>query len=202
MDSRHTCSSLLLTQDKQTRPTPPPHTHARTHTTAFTGFLTYCTQTSGIYTLQIKQTHTHTGLHTNKIKHTPNRKQAGERCRERRASRFEEFTESGRAGWKLTGSQDSAARGIDELRGTSKAWVVTLGGVWRACSLRRTSRHCCRMPSPSEEPLEPCSHECHCNKHSTRQKNECRKLVFLSIIIIQMFRTVSPSGLILFILFF
>lgn len=45
--------------------------------------------------------------------------------------------------------------------------VVTPAGVWRACSLRRTSRRCCRTLCPSGGLLEPCSHECPWNTPHT-----------------------------------
>lgn len=118
------------------------HADIRLH---FTWFLTYWFQTSGIYTLQIK-THAATQARSNTL----------HRWWE---ERFKEgiLWEAG-ALWKQTGRWDMA--GIVSSNEKREDDVVTPAGVWRACSLRRTSRRCCRTLCPSGGLPEPCNHEC------------------------------------------
>lgn len=91
----------------------------------------------------------HTATHTEKIKH------AAQMLREKI-----------HRGWTLirwrclNADRKLENSGNKEVRGTGE---ITLVRVWRACSLRKTSQHCCRMLCPSGELLEPCIHECPCN---------------------------------------
>lgn len=74
--------------------------------------------------------------------------------------------------WGGGGSRKRRRR--KRMRGATRAF--TLGEAWRACSLRRTSRRCCRTPCPSGELLEPCSRGCHWGKH-TSTPWEIQKLI-------------------------
>lgn len=114
---------------------------------------------------------THTASLTNKIKRRPDRWWEG---------RFKEvYSEMLKRFERQRGNRDAAgvkSRGErrkkgERGRGREKkmmrgARVFTLVGVWRACSLRRTSQHCCRTLCPSGELLEPCNHECPCEEHT------------------------------------
>lgn len=125
-----------------------------TQTPGPTWFLTCWFQNSGIYTLQIKT-------------------RTGTQARSNRHHRWwEEGLKEGlvwEAGelWKGTGCWDVA--GIVRGGTEREEAVVTPAGVWRACSLRRTSRRCCRTLCPSGGLLEPCSHECPWNTQHTPQ---------------------------------
>ena len=150
------------------------HTHAHP---PFTWFLTYWAWTSGIYTLEIKQAHTYTHrlAHRQHQTHTKQTTSERERDAENGESGFKEVDsewqkrfESSTWSQDVVGvkSREEKQKRKDERRAEREDAVFTLGGVWRACSLRRTSRRCCRTPSPSEEPLEPCNHEYRCSKHT------------------------------------
>lgn len=114
-----------------------------------TWFLTCWLQTSGIYTLQIK-TRTAAQARSNR-----QHRWREERLKEGRVCEAGEL-------WKRTGCWGMAGIVREDA-------VVTPAGAWRACSLRRTSRRCCRTLCPSGGLLEPCNHECLCNTQHASQ---------------------------------
>lgn len=125
-----------------------------TQTSCSTWFLTCWLQTSGIYTLQIK---TCTATQTRSNGH--------HRWWEGRLKEGLVW-EAGEL-WKRTGWWGMA--GIVSGGEKREDDVVTPAGVWRACSLRRTSRHCCHTLCPSGGLPEPCNHECPCNTQNASQ---------------------------------
>lgn len=133
-----------------------------TQTSCSTWFLTCWLQTTGIYTLQIK-TRTVTQARSNR-----HHRWWEERLKEGIVWEAGEL-------WKRTGYWDSKEREDD---------VVTPAGVWRACSLRRTSRRCCRTLCPSGGLLEPCNHECPCNTRHASQSTSA---------VAQLSRTLNPD---------
>lgn len=125
-----------------------------TQTSCSTWFLTCWLQTSGIYTLQIK-TRTATQARSNR-----HHRWWEERLKEGRVWEAGELL-------KRTGCWDMAGTGSADKKREDDG--VTPAGVWRACSLRRTSRRCCRKLCPSGGLLEPCNHECPCNTQHASQ---------------------------------
>lgn len=129
-----------------------------TQTSCSTWFLTCWLQTSGIYTLQIKTRRA-----------TQGRSKRHHRWWEGRLKEGIVW-EAGEL-WKRTGCWDPA--GIVSADEKREDDGVTPAGVWRACSLRRTSRRCCRTLFPSAGLLEPCNHECLCNTRHASLSNIC-----------------------------
>jgi len=115
-------------------------------------------------------THSRSNMRTNSLAHAPDQTRRTEGERQRCWERRGRDSKRGRRGLKA--ERKSGHGGSEEEE--DKAGVVTLGGAWRACSLKRTSRRCCRTPSPSGGPLEPCSHECRCDKHTTATLKQSR----------------------------
>lgn len=109
---------------------------------------------------------THTASHTNKIKRRADRWREG-KFKEVHSEMLESLGDSsgGVGGWGIR----RAAR------------AFTLGEAWRACSLRRTSRRCCRTLCLSAELLEPCSRGCPWGKH-TSAPWEIHKLITSSTV--------------------
>ena len=135
------------------------HTHKHTHTSSLLlpeFWPTGLRPLAFTHSRSNKHTHTHGRTHKQDQTHT---KQAASTLKEVYSEVAEEV-------WKHTGSRDTQDREVEESEEIRGAGVVTLAGVWRACSLRRTSRRCCRTPSPSGEPREPCSRECPCDRQT------------------------------------